>query len=204
MTQLSSASRCRAIYSNWPHRTRDLNKPFPDAACVNLLQDAIEIFFLAAFDALNIPIGKKAEFSHYLDKLSEHLSYDLPYRHRLLELNKVRVLSKHDGVTPNRDGYISAARHFLEDACARTTGTDFWTVSLRDLLDENETKQLIKNAETYFENGEFANSLVECRKAFLWNLKHNTTLKKTYERSSQYLAVKPPILRVTKISLLRM
>src|SRR5712671_6639594 len=70
-----------------------------DAACVNLLQDATEIFFVAALDHLKAPVKAKADSQLYLDKLSDALGGDLPYRRRLTEINKVRVASKHDGIS---------------------------------------------------------------------------------------------------------
>jgi len=50
-----------------------------DAACVNLLQDAIEIFFVAAFDHCNVA-EKPKTFPEYLGQLSKTLDGDLPYR----------------------------------------------------------------------------------------------------------------------------
>src|ERR1700693_449263 len=88
------------------------------APCVHLIQDAVELFFLAAFDHLDIVIAVRTEFPQYFDKLSEKLGYDLPYRRRLLEINRVRVDSKHEGIPPNPKevtGYVTDARKFLED-----------------------------------------------------------------------------------------
>jgi hypothetical protein len=73
-----------------------------DAATVNLLQDATEIFLVACLDHHNANLKPRAEFSNYLDKLSETLDWPMPLRRRLLEINKVRVASKHDGIAPNR------------------------------------------------------------------------------------------------------
>lgn len=140
-----------------------------DAACVNLLQDAIEIFFLASFDHLNVAVARKTDFPQYLDKLSEALAYDLPYRQRLLELNKVRVLSKHDGIAPSHrevDAYVSTTRNFLEEVCAKVFQKDYWTISLVDLLDNDETKTFLQSAESEFEKQKYLSCLIECRKAF--------------------------------------
>lgn len=124
-----------------------------DSACVNLLQDSIEIFFLAAFDVLNVFTTGRTDFPQYLDKLSEAVGFDLPYRRRLLEINRVRVHAKHEGIPPNRreiDGYVTDARKFLEEVCLKVLGVDFWTVSLIDLLDEGPTKKLLQKAEEAF------------------------------------------------------
>src|SRR5260370_8200280 len=66
-----------------------------DAACMHLIQDAIEVFFLAAFDHLDITVSGRTDFPQYLDKLTEKLNYELPFRRPLLEINRVRLHSKH-------------------------------------------------------------------------------------------------------------
>jgi hypothetical protein len=140
------------------------------AACVNLLQDAVEIFLLAALDHLNVGVSaKKTDFPQYLDKINEAIADELPFRRRLLEINKVRVLSKHEGIPPNRkeiEGYVSDARSFLEHACHKILAVDFWTVSLTRLLEDGESKSLLLEAEATFEKGDYRDCLIACRKAF--------------------------------------
>jgi hypothetical protein len=140
-----------------------------DAACVNLLQDAIEIFFVAVFDHLNVALKPRTDFPQYLDKLSDAIGSDLPYRRRLLEINRVRVNSKHDGISPNRkeiDGYVTDGRKFLEEMCEKILKVDYWTISLIDLLDDDEAKTLLQKAEEAHKAGEYGQCLVDCRKAF--------------------------------------
>lgn len=139
------------------------------AACVSLLQDAIEIFFLAAFDHLNVHVSAKTAFPQYLDKINEAISEELPFRRRLLDINRVRVLAKHDGIPPNWQevaGYVSDARKFLEQACTKILGVDFWSISLIGLLDDGELKELLSAAEAEFKKNEFVGCLITCRKAF--------------------------------------
>jgi hypothetical protein len=91
------------------------NREVATFAAINLLQDAIEIFFLAAAEHLNAEISRKTEFEQYIDKINEKLAEPLPFRQRLIEINKVRVLSKHNGIPPNRTeltGYVEDARLF--------------------------------------------------------------------------------------------
>jgi hypothetical protein len=152
-----------------------------DSACVNLLQDSIEIFFLAAFDVLNVATAGRTDFPQYLDKLSEAVGYDLPYRRRLLEINRVRVHTKHEGIPPNRkeiDGYVTDARKFLEEVCLKVLEVDYWTVSLIALVDEGPVKELLKKAEEAFKAGEFLDCLIECRKAFFVTFESNYDTQK--------------------------
>lgn len=139
-----------------------------DAASVNLLQDAIEIFFLAVFDFLNIAVAQRTDFPQYLDKLSDNIGGELPFRRRLLEINRVRVHAKHEGIPPNRkevNGYVTDARKFLEQICEKVLRVDFWTISLVALLDEGEPKKFLEEAEKAFKEGDYVRCLVECRKA---------------------------------------
>jgi hypothetical protein len=49
-------------------------------------------------EQLKVDINRRTEFEQYIDKISEKLSEPLPFRQRLIEINKVRVLSKHNGI----------------------------------------------------------------------------------------------------------
>ena len=149
-----------------------------DAATVNLLQDATEIFLVACLDHHNANLKPRAEFSNYLDKLSETLDWPMPLRRRLLEINKVRVASKHDGIAPNRtevDGYVADTGSFLEQVCLKALGEDFWTVSLVDLLEQNEPAEFLRAAEAAHKAGKYPDCLIECRKAFF------VTFEKEYD-----------------------
>lgn len=84
-----------------------------------------------------------------------------------MEINKVRVASNHDGIPPNRtevDGYLADTRAFLEQVCQRALNVDFWTISLVDLLDEDEAKAFLQAAEAALGAKKYPECLVECRK----------------------------------------
>lgn len=155
-----------------------------DAACIHLLQDAIEVFFLAAFDHLNVSVTGRTDFPQYLDKLTDKLNYELPFRRRLLEINRVRVHSKHEGIPPNRkevNGYVTDARKFLEQVCEKVFGADFWTISLVELLDEGEQKTLLGDAERAFKEQRYLDCMIECRKAFYLAFESDYDIKKDIE-----------------------
>ncbi|WP_316233127.1 hypothetical protein [Bradyrhizobium sp. SZCCHNPS2010] len=146
-----------------------LRREVTEFAAINTLQDAIEVFFLAATDYLNVDLGKKTEFEQYIDKVNDRLGEkELPFRRRLIEINKVRVLSKHQGIPPNPSelmGYLQAAREFFDQAAALIFGRPFWAVSLVDLLPEtDEAKGLLLLAERQFHGGDYSECLITCRK----------------------------------------
>jgi hypothetical protein len=154
------------------------------AACVNLLQDAIEIFLLAALDHLNVRVAARTDFPQYLDKINEATNDELPFRRRLLEINKVRVAAKHDGIPPNRkeiQGYVSDAGKFLEQACRKVLDVDFWSVSLTRLLSDNEGKELLLESEKQFDRGDYQECLTSCRKAFYLEFESEYDIRKDEE-----------------------
>ena len=155
-----------------------------DAACIHLIQDGIEVFFLAAFDHLDITVVGRTDFPQYLDKLTEKINYELPFRRRLLEINRVRVHSKHEGIPPNRkevNGYVTDARRFLEQVCEKVFGVDFWTISLVHLLDEGEQKTLLREAQKVFKERKYLECMIECRKAFYLAFEQDYDIKKDLE-----------------------
>jgi hypothetical protein len=165
------------------------------AACVNLLQDAIEIFLLAASDHLNVDLSAKTGFPQYLDKMNEAINDELPFRRRLLEINRVRVLSKHDGIPPSSKdipGYVSDARKFLEQACTKLLGVDFWSISLIQLVDDGEAKNLLLEAETNFKTGTYSECLIACRKAFYVEFESFYDIQKDLEGAGLFFGSRAP------------
>ncbi|MGJ4971033.1 hypothetical protein ACQR1N_20420 [Bradyrhizobium sp. HKCCYLRH1073] len=156
------------------------NREVATFAAINLLQDAIEIFFLAAADHLNAEISRRTEFEQYLDKVNEKLEEPLPFRQRLIEINKVRVLSKHNGIPPNRTeliGYVEDARQFFEEACEKLFHSSFWTISLIELLSDGEPRQFLTAAEKFYNEREYYSCLIECRKAIYVEIESDYTIE---------------------------
>jgi hypothetical protein len=162
-------------------------------ASINLLQDALEIFLLAAADHLNAAIKPKTDFPQYLDLVNEKLpeGSELPFRRRLLEINKVRVFSKHDGIRPDQkelSGYIADARAFLDEATAAIFGLNFWSISLVSLLDDGEAKGALRKAEEFFHSSQFESCLIECRKALYLEFESKYNIKDfEHGNSANYL-----------------
>src|SRR5262249_8651995 len=138
-------------------------------ACINLLQDALEIFLVASAEHVQAPISPRTDFPQYLDLIDAKLSPNaLPFRARLLEINRLRINSKHYAIAPNPTeltGYVKNARDFFDQACTQLFGRDFWTISLAALLDDGEKKDLMTEAERALEEKRFSDCLIACRKA---------------------------------------
>lgn len=70
-------------------------------AAINLLQDAIETFLLAAAEHLQAAVTDKTAFTELIAEVDKRLSQPLPFRPRLLVANRMRVASKHQTITPD-------------------------------------------------------------------------------------------------------
>lgn len=136
---------------------------------VNLLQDAVEIFLLAVSEHVNADVQSGTKFDQYFDLINKKIApTELPFQPRLIALNKLRVNSKHYGLVPAKselDGLQLTVREFFDSVAASTLGLDIATVSLIDLTREGEAKELLREAEAAFRDGDFENCLVACRKA---------------------------------------
>ena len=119
--------------------------------CINLLQDALEIFLVAAAERVQAPISARTDFPQYLDLINAKLSpNELPFRARLLEINRVRINSKHHAIAANPTelaGYIRNAQDFFDQTCEQVFAKDFWAISLVDLLPDGQKKELLTEAE---------------------------------------------------------
>ena len=138
-------------------------------AAVNLIQDAVEAFLLAVANHVGAEIDQNTKFDKYFIQINDRIkTRELPFRLKLLRLNRVRVDSKHYGIQPARDECDRLAvsvREFFEEVSSSLLGVSFATVSAIDLLDDGETKSLLLDAKTALENGDHESCAISCRKA---------------------------------------
>lgn len=135
----------------------------------NLLQDSVEAFLLAVSEYLNANVTAGTKYDQYFDLINAKISpKELPFRSRLVALNKLRVNSKHYGLTPAQSeiqSLVITVREFFDETTKSILGRSFSTVSLIDLLRDGEPKELLKAAEQALESGSFGDCLAYCRKA---------------------------------------
>lgn len=136
---------------------------------MNLLQDSVEAFLLAVAEHVSAQVQAKTAFEQYFDLIDAKTKPTvLPFRARLLALNKLRVNSKHYGLAPAKSevsGLLVTVREFFDEVAQSMLGVVFSSVSLIDLLHDGEAKNLLKEAEQVFTAGDFAACLILCRKA---------------------------------------
>jgi hypothetical protein len=145
-------------------------------AAVNLLQDAVEAFLIAVADYVQVEIDQNTKFDKYFVLINDKISpKELPFKNKLLRLNRIRVDSKHYGIQPARDECDRVAlsvREFLDEVSSSVLGVNFSTVSAIDLLDAGETKDLLLEAKTARESEDHATCLIACRKVLYVAVEH--------------------------------
>lgn len=151
-------------------------------SAVNLLQDSVEAFLLAIADHVDANISFKTTFDQYFTLINEKIDpKELPFKPRLLRLNKIRVNSKHYGIMPSRDEcepLIVSVREFFEEVSTSILGVNFTTVSTLDLLSERDSKQYLLEAKQHLEKEEYLECAVSCRKAIYEELLSNYNIDK--------------------------
>jgi hypothetical protein len=143
---------------------------------INQLQDAVEIFLFALADHLGISFKEKSSFDGYLESISSHTGANLPFRQRIIALNKARVNSKHYAIQPDRrevNGFISVAREFFVDRSLVHFGLSFDEISLVDLLSSGAIKTHLSNALLALKEKKYGDALIESRKAFYIEFEKN-------------------------------
>ncbi len=143
---------------------------FASYGAANLLQDAVEIFLLAAAEHVNAKIAKTNEISTYFDKIDEKIApKSLPFRLRLIQLNKIRVMSKHDAIAPDQkelDGLTTVVQEFLREATRLVFDVDYSSINLISLIDNPAVNELLTEADVALHERRFEDALVASRKAF--------------------------------------
>ncbi|MDC0659671.1 hypothetical protein N6L27_16840 [Leisingera sp. SS27] len=151
-------------------------------AAISLLHDSLEAFLVTASDFLNANVKQQTDIPTYLDRINEKLpeNVELPFRFRLLQLNKVRVNAKHHGVQPDRtelQGYLGTCRDFFEKATKTIFQREFWNLSLTSILDDGETKELLQECENSLAQKNYNDALTFTRKAFFLEFEKSYDIK---------------------------
>jgi len=157
---------------------------------VNLLQDSVESFLLAVSEHIDAGVGSNTNFDKYFDLINKKISpKELPFRFPLNSLNKLRVNSKHYGLSPSKteaDGLLITVRELFEEVSIQIFGKEFVTISLIDLLDDGEAREFLKIAEESFLEKKYEESLINCRKAIYVEIECEYDISFFKEESSEH------------------
>lgn len=139
-------------------------------AAINLLHDAVEVFFLACAEQLNAVVKPNTVFEQYVERIDEKIApKELPLRRSLIEINKLRINSKHHAIAPKADEVhrlVLLSREFFDEASALIFNTEFWSITLVDQLNSGESRDILRSAEDAYRRGDWIECLLACRKAF--------------------------------------
>jgi hypothetical protein len=140
----------------------------------NLLQDSVECFLLALSEHVGADVGLRTEFDKYFEQINLKIApRKLPFKSRLIALNKLRVNSKHYGLEPARaelEPLLTTTWEFFDEVMRVDFGKEFATISLIDILRDGEAKKFLHDAELAYETQDYAKCLVDCRKALFVTL----------------------------------
>jgi hypothetical protein len=157
-------------------------------SAANLLQDSVEAFLLAVADFVGASIDSNAFFDKYFVLINKKIDpKELPFKNKLLRLNKIRINSKHYGIMPARDECIRLAvsvREFFEEVSASILKANFSTVSTIDLLKDGETKDLLHQARKHLEEKKYEDCAITCRKAIYLEILQDYNISEFLEKSA--------------------
>jgi len=139
------------------------------SASILTFHDAIELFLQLASEHLDV--GKKdPSFMEYWDLISQRLSnQELTQKESMRRLNKTRVALKHHGTLPSKldiEAFRAIATNFFEENTSIIFGIDFSNISLVELVQCENVKSNLKNAEELLKENNIEEALDKVALAF--------------------------------------
>lgn len=134
------------------------------SAAVLLLHDAVEAFLLLAAEHLGA--APPREFGQYWDVLSPAKltgGVNLAVKQGMVRLNKIRVNLKHHGVQPGKaaiDQNLADAATFFAANTRLVFGVDYDQVSMADVIEQENVRELVRKAETANAGGDHVSAMV--------------------------------------------
>ena len=132
---------------------------------------------MAIADYVEASIDQNTKFDKYFVDINQKIApKELPFKSKLLRLNRVRVDSKHYGIQPARDEcarFAITVREFFDEVSNSILGATFSTVSAIDLLKEGDTKKVMLEAKEALEANDYSACAIACRKALFLEIERN-------------------------------
>lgn len=142
-----------------------------------MLQDSVEAFLIAVAEYVGAEFDQNTKFDKYFANIDAKIApKELPFKAKLLRLNRIRIDSKHHGIQPARDECDRVAlsvREFFDEVSRSILGVAFASVSAIDLLDDGEPKALLLEAKGALEAGKLDECVISCRKALYLEVERN-------------------------------
>ncbi len=165
------------------------NQPNPqNSASILAFHDAIELFLQLSVEFLNANPKTDIKFIAYWEIINQKLSGNqLLHKASMIRLNKARVNLKHHGQLINKsdiEAFRVNSKNFFEDNTPIVFGIDFSEISLIDLIENDEVKQILKDAQDFSKNRQYKEALERLAIAFY-------VLISDYEKSKTYWGKAP-------------
>jgi hypothetical protein len=123
---------------------------------ITSFHDAVENFLGLVAQYLNVELKKNTEFLGYWEAIKPQ--HELPKKEQMKRLNDARVALKHNGTFPSSH-QIEQAREtvidFLTTVTPKVFDVDIDSIDMVDLLTQPKTKQLLRDAQTHADVGDF-------------------------------------------------
>ena len=139
---------------------------------ISHLQDAVEMFLYAIVKERSLeakpPKNDKHTFFSLLQAVEHSLQRKLPFVSAMEELNSARVQFKHFGRLPvpsDAEQSLVSTRQFLTEATKMAFDQDFDSISLVDLIKDEQTRNALKQAGDCLKRGCISECLGMCAKA---------------------------------------
>lgn len=157
-----------------------------------MLQDALEIIFLAMLTEKDIDEQKALESKTFDELVSElrKTNVKVPKSGTLKALNKQRVITKHYGqlaepVTVRN--YAEAAEVAIASILQEVLGKSFRDIFLSELLDKGEARDFLNEAAVLIDEGRALDALISIRKAIYVEIEHDYAINKWVDANSREL-----------------
>lgn len=139
------------------------------AVSLLLMHDAAEMLMLAVVDHLQVPMPKKWDFMDFWAEIKKNHA-EPPQRIAMESMNKMRVALKHNGTLP----HAQTVRDFLprlealceEVANAYLDGLNFGELSLADLVENDDVRNLLGESRQAFTAGNKEEAFIKMKVAF--------------------------------------
>ncbi|WP_433355579.1 hypothetical protein ACQP25_17110 [Microtetraspora malaysiensis] len=138
-------------------------RPAPLSATALLsFHDAVENFLGLAADHLQVKVNSKINFMEYWGRIKDETDLDLPGKTSMNRLNDARVGLKHHGNFPSPqtiEQSRDAVRNFFTGATRMVFSADFDTIDMVDLVTQAKIAQLLREAQTHADIGDYIQAM---------------------------------------------
>ncbi|KOV35654.1 hypothetical protein AB0420_35960 [Streptomyces caelestis] len=143
------------------------------ARALTSFHDAVENFLGLVVEQLEVDVRKAPDFLGYWEVIKPKL--ELPSKAAMKRLNDWRVALKHNGSFPS-EHQIEQSRTVVADFFTTVTpkvfGVDFDSVEMVDLITQDETARLVREAQTHADVGDYVAAMAGLSLAFNALRKH--------------------------------